>query len=83
MLRGDGGGLRGNGAGRPGQKGLHQLYSPLSCIALLRQYLVLPGPDGSRPVDRVRGLIGSLDSGVADPAATHRDSVLESVKRGR
>jgi hypothetical protein len=49
----------------------------------LRQYLVLPGPDSSRPVDRVRGLIGSLHSGVTDPAAKHRASVLESVKSGR
>src|SRR6266508_3415091 len=30
----------------------------------LRQYLALPGPEGSRPAERVRGLIGSLDSGV-------------------
>ena len=49
----------------------------------LRQYLALPGPDGSRPVERVRGLIGSLDSGVTDPSAKHRASVLESVKNGR
>ena len=49
----------------------------------LRQYLVLPGPDGSRPAERVRGLIGSLDSGARDLAAKHRDSILESVKNGR
>jgi hypothetical protein len=49
----------------------------------LRQYLAVPGPDGSRPVERVRGLIGSLDSTATDPAATHRASILESVKHGR
>ena len=49
----------------------------------LRQYLVRPGPDGSRPVDRVRGLIGSLNSGVIDPVAKHRAAVLESVKNDR
>jgi len=49
----------------------------------LRQYLVLPGPDGSRPVDRVRGLIGSLDSGVPDLGRRQRASVLEAAKRGR
>lgn len=49
----------------------------------LRQYLAMPGPDGSRPAERVRGLIGSLDSGMTDPAAKHREAVLQSVKNGR
>lgn len=49
----------------------------------LRQYLAVPGPDGRGPAERVRGLIGSLDSGVTDPAAKHRASVLESLKNGR
>jgi len=48
----------------------------------LRQYLALPGPDGSRPAERVRGLIGSLDSGVAELARKHRASILESLKNG-
>ena len=38
----------------------------------LRQYLLVPGPDGSRPAERVRGLVGSLDSALTDPAAKHR-----------
>ena len=37
----------------------------------------------SKPADRVRGLIGSLDSGVSDLATRHREYVLESIKRGR
>jgi hypothetical protein len=49
----------------------------------LREFLALPGPDGSRPADRVRGLIGSLDSGVPDLGRKHRASILEAVKRGR
>lgn len=49
----------------------------------LREYLALPGPDGSRPAERVRGLIGSLNSGVPDLARKHRASILESVKNGR
>ena len=49
----------------------------------LRQYLATPGPDGSRPAERVRGLIGSLDSGATDPSTRHRASVLDSVKNGR
>jgi len=49
----------------------------------LRQYLAVPGPDGSRPAERVRGLIGSLDSALTDPAAQHRAAVLDRVKNGR
>ena len=49
----------------------------------LREYLAHPAPDGSRPVDRVRGLLGSLDSGVPDLARKGRAAALESVKRGR
>ena len=37
----------------------------------------------SKPADRVRGLIGSLDSGVSDLATRHREYILESIKRGR
>ena len=49
----------------------------------LRQFLALPGPEGSRPAERVRGLIGSLDSGASDPARKHRADVIESLKHGR
>ncbi len=35
------------------------------------------------PADRVRDLIGSLESGVPDLAARHREYVLEALKRGR
>jgi metal-responsive CopG/Arc/MetJ family transcriptional regulator len=41
-----------------------------------------PGPD-TRPADRVRGLVGSLESGVADLAERHRAYVVESLKHGR
>ena|SRR3989442_14516290 len=33
----------------------------------------------SKPADRVRGLIGSLDSGVSDLATRHREYILESI----
>ena len=36
-----------------------------------------------RPADRVRRLIGSLESGVPDLARKHRAYVLESLKHGR
>lgn len=35
---------------------------------------------GKPPATRVRGLIGSLASGVADLAERHRDYVLESLR---
>jgi hypothetical protein len=40
------------------------------------------GLKGRRPAARVRGLIGSLASDVADLAERHRDYILESL-RGR
>jgi ribbon-helix-helix CopG family protein len=60
-----------------------QLKSSEIVRMALRQYLAVPGPDGSRPVERVRGLIGSLDSAATDLAARHRASILASVKDGR
>jgi metal-responsive CopG/Arc/MetJ family transcriptional regulator len=49
----------------------------------LREFLgVSSGPE-TRLADRVQGLIGSLESGVPDLAAKHRDYILESLRRGR
>jgi len=49
----------------------------------LREYLGATGGRAFRPADRVRSLIGSLDSGVPDLAERHRDYILESLRRGR
>ena len=51
----------------------------------LREYLAAPAGKRVRPVERVRGLIGSLESGVADLADKHRAYILDSLKpkRGR
>jgi hypothetical protein len=38
---------------------------------------------GARPADRVRGLIGSLTSGVPDLAERHREYIIEALRRGR
>ena len=38
-----------------------------------------PGP----PAERVRHLLGSLESGVSDLAERHRDYILETLERGR
>ncbi len=51
--------------------------------AALREYLSAPPARGPRPAERVRGLIGSLDSGVADLAEQHREYIIESLTRAR
>lgn len=51
--------------------------------AALREYLNAPPSAGPRPAERVRALIGSLDSGVADLAEQHREYLIESLSRGR
>jgi hypothetical protein len=47
----------------------------------LREFLGAPAP--GRPADRVKGLIGSLESGIPDMAETHRAHIIESLRRGR
>jgi len=49
----------------------------------LRQYLGESSGSTTRPSDRVRGLIGSLESGVPDLASKHRAYIIESLRRGR
>ncbi len=51
--------------------------------AALREHLGLLGRPGSKPAERVRRLIGSLESGQDDLAERHREYVLESLQRGR
>ncbi len=49
----------------------------------LGQFLgVMPGTT-EKPIERVRGLIGSLESGIADLAEQHRAYVLKSLKNAR
>jgi Arc/MetJ-type ribon-helix-helix transcriptional regulator len=49
----------------------------------LREYLSLRKSGESAPAERVRGLIGSLDSGIPDLSEQHRLYILESLTRGR
>ena len=49
----------------------------------LRAFLQEAPERDSRPVDRVRGLLGSLDSGVPHLAERHREYVIDSLKHGR
>ena len=50
----------------------------LSLVAYL-----MPGASRGRPIDRVRGLIGSLESGIPYLAENHRKYILESLKNAR
>ena len=49
----------------------------------LAEYLGVSRGSRGRPADRVRSLIGSLESGVPDLAEKHRSYVIESLRRGR
>jgi hypothetical protein len=51
--------------------------------AALRDYLNAPSTSGPRPAERVRGLIGSLSSGLPDLAEQHRKYIIESLTRGK
>ena len=48
----------------------------------LQNYLALPGDQDTRPAERVRDLIGSLDSGIPDLAEESRKYIIESLTRG-
>lgn len=48
----------------------------------LRQYLNA-GRGAQRPAQRVRRLLGSLETGVPDLASNHRRYLFESLTRGR
>jgi metal-responsive CopG/Arc/MetJ family transcriptional regulator len=46
----------------------------------LQEFLAPAAGRRGRPADRVRGLIGSLESGVPDLAENHRAYIVESVR---
>jgi hypothetical protein len=47
----------------------------------LQAFLHVGEAGASKPADRVRGLIGSLRSGVPDLAERHRDHVISALRR--
>ena len=51
-------------------------------IALSQFLGVMPGIT-EKPIERVRGLIGSLESGIPDLAEQQRAYIIESLKDGR
>lgn len=48
----------------------------------LREYLESRTDEGVRPAERVRHLLGSLQSDESDLAERQRERILDSVKRG-
>jgi len=50
----------------------------------LEQFLLGPGRSPTvRPIDLVRDLIGSIDSGIPDLAERHREYLIERLRRDR
>lgn len=49
----------------------------------LEEFLGASGTEAEAPAALVRGLIGSLESGIPDLAERHRAHLLEALKRGR
>ena len=49
----------------------------------LREFLGTRQGAETRPADRVRSLIGSLESGIPDLAEKERTYLLKSLRRGR
>ena len=47
------------------------------------EFLQIPEQLHERPAERVRDLIGSLQSGVPDLAVRHREYLLKKLRRGR
>jgi metal-responsive CopG/Arc/MetJ family transcriptional regulator len=49
----------------------------------LREFLGTSASSHARPADRVRNLIGALESGVPDLAEKHRAHIIASLRRGQ
>ncbi len=56
---------------------------PSEVVRIALQEYLHAHPRGSRPADRVRELIGSVETGVTDLADHHRAYVVESLRGGR
>jgi hypothetical protein len=64
---------------------LHRSRSDVARIAL-RSYIENSGVLGARedaPMEKVRDLIGSVESGVPDLGYAHREHVLSVIREGR
>jgi Arc/MetJ-type ribon-helix-helix transcriptional regulator len=65
---------------RRAAKQLRRKNSDIVRLAL-QAFLQVGEAGAARPAERVRGLIGSLKSGVPDLAERHREYVIEGLKR--
>ena len=63
-------------------KRMHRKRSEIVRLAL-EAFLQGAHDATARPAYRVRGLLGSLESGLPHLAERHREYVIESLKRGR
>ncbi len=61
-------------------KRLHRNRSEIIRLAL-KQFLESPQAD--KPVDRVRDLIGTADTGISDLGENHRKYLIERMRRER
>lgn len=52
-------------------------------LAVERYFEDSAAPAEIRPVDRVRDLLGSFESGIPDLGQRHREHLLERLRRGR
>ena len=56
---------------------------PSEVVRLALQEYLHAYPKDAKPADRVRELLGSVESGVPDLAENHRAYIMESLRRGR
>jgi Arc/MetJ-type ribon-helix-helix transcriptional regulator len=48
----------------------------------LEQFVEEPGPSEGRPIDKVRDLLGSYESGIPDLGQRHREHLIRRLRRG-
>jgi Arc/MetJ-type ribon-helix-helix transcriptional regulator len=62
----------------------HMRRKPSDVVRIaISEFLQVSVPPNERPAERVRDLIGSLQSGVPDLAVRHRAHILKKLRRGR
>ena len=47
------------------------------------EFLQISEPGSGRPAERVKSLLGSLESGVPDLATRHREHLIKKLRRAR
>lgn len=66
------------------EKAARMQRKPSEVVRLaVREFLEISEQSQERPVERVRDLIGSLQSGVPDLAVRHREYLIKKLRRAR